>query len=116
MSTENRERVLTRLESGQDQQTKGRLRTTDGCMCFQGVVIDEYIQTTGEGAWVPFDDAEIPSVPFVRGSVRCTGWLPHDVETWSGLTSDEIMNATDENDQGVSFPEIAAKLRAGELA
>lgn len=117
MSTENRERILVRLESGQDTPIRGFLRDSDGCMCFQGVVADEFIRATGRGQWEQFGESEdLWSVRFVLGSDIKVGWLPYEVEEWSGLNDNEIMNATNLNDGGVSFPEIAAKLRAGELA
>lgn len=113
MSTENRERILVRLESGKDRQTRGRLRSPDGCMCIQGVIVDEFIKSTGRGAWTPSSGSG--RIPFHLDGERKWGWLPYQVEAWSGLSDREITAATDLNDDGVPFPEIAAKLRSGDL-
>lgn len=113
--TENRERILARLESGEDRQARGALRRPDGCMCFQGVIADEFIKATGRGAWIPFRSEGFGAVPFDLDGERTTGWLPYAVEKWSGLSDAEITAGTEQNDDQVPFPTIAAQLRSGEL-
>jgi len=110
--TNPRDRILDRLASGKDTPVVGRLRTPDGCLCFQGVIADEYIRETGHARWGRLDTSLGPVTALeMPDGTTSTGWLPGEIEDWSGFTDDEISTGTSMNDSGDPFPVIARALR-----
>lgn len=107
MSREVRERILDRLENGDDRQARGVLRRNDGCMCVQGVIGDEYLKDHGMEWQAAPEGLNVHVFPIDRK----VGWLPIEVLDWSGFSDREIDLMTDWNDAGIPFDEIAAKIR-----
>lgn len=93
---QNRNLIIDRLKSGRDEKEIGLLKNTrTGCLCFQGVIADEYIRQTGNAAWAgEHDDA----AQFRYAGLSKTAWLPSDVIAWSGFSDHEIAQYTALND------------------
>ncbi len=117
MNPERKELWLAALESGEFEQGKRELRTSDGRYCCLGVACEVYRRETGDGSWL--SDA-FNSYDFKPGDGD-SAWssLPPAVAEWYGLPSHDPTvvgpNGREAlamlNDAGHSFAEIAGWIR-----
>jgi hypothetical protein len=108
---ERRERWAQALESGKYAQAAYQLRSANGYCCL-GVACDLYIKEQG-GEWEPMK-REPGSYQFKTA----TAVLPPSVKNWLGIRDQGgrygggAWSLTSANDDGKSFAEIAAIIRA----
>ena len=123
---EVREAWATRLESGQDQQTQGRLgrRKPDGtdCFCGLGVLVELAVEA---GVAVREDPTYDHGGFYYKSAERDENWtdwaLPSAVAEWADLDIDPLSSIyegggpllfTELNDMlGMDFREIGAQVR-----
>jgi hypothetical protein len=89
---QNKRTIIERLKYGEDQKTTAQLRTSDGCFCFQGIIVDEHLKDTG-GEWI--DGFAIISPDTGR---EVSAWIPNTIRDWSGFTDKELCRYTSLND------------------
>ena len=112
--SEIKNRILDRLETEDIPQLVGHLRDEDGCMCAQGVIVDEYLRahgrdweyTTGGFGIVESDEGANP----FNG---VTAWTPGHIQNWSGFSDAELVVMATRNDAGWDLPRISRLVRAG---
>lgn len=117
------------LESGEYNQTKGFLKTSEGHCCL-GVLCDLYAKKTGKGVWSESDGRKEGAYEMVTEcGERSLCGLPSPVAEWAGLSEWEglvaiptalelpkpldtaLRTLAHANDKGFSFNEIADMLR-----
>lgn len=114
MNPEIKARWVQRLESEKDTQAKGRLKKGPGFCCL-GVLCDMYIEETGLAKWVGDKFS-------IKGNIeRLSTYLPGVVREWAGIfhsnpyytaeMSDERITLARLNDDGLTFPQIAEKIK-----
>lgn len=118
MNAEVKAKWLAALRSGEYKQGTGGL-VQNGCFCCLGVLCDLYAKQVGLDAW--HDDSFYSDGVFIsdEGDDLRDGncdFPPNEVVQWAGLAS-ENPNAgkktlSVENDDGVSFAEIADLIEA----
>lgn len=106
------QQLIEALESGEYKQIKGKLRV-DEKYCALGLACKIFHDSTGKGEW----STRTLSVPFYYRFDEHLAKLPQDVRDYFGCVGDgwdlplDNLSVTYQNDNGKTFPEIAAILR-----
>lgn len=105
MNQQIKEKWLNALRSGEYQQTRGFLRTSEGFCCL-GVLCDLYAKETGT-EWGEYQ-GKFKNSSFL-GEIAT---LPPKVIKWSGIVQanpyfENVGSLVSLNDEGKEFPEIA---------
>lgn len=120
MNTENKQKWIDALESGEYAQTREKLRDNEGYCCL-GVLCDIWSKESNRGSW---GENDLQGDFLVDGKVK--GYIPKEVKEWLGI---EITNTDpfcvyrgtieetsliDMNDSGrKNFKEIATAIKEG---
>lgn len=112
-NTENAQKWIDALRSGEYQQAKGSLRKPEGFCCL-GVACDVAINN---GVQIEVREVISPFAGpmFVYGDED--SWLPQEVKDWLGWPEDGLSLESDLagfNDNGVPFSEIADRITLAE--
>lgn len=109
MITSAQYKILSGLKAASENGKEvGSLRNPNtGCMCFQGVIVDEYLKEHGE-KWI--DGCRVDN-----GNGRTlSAWAPRHITDWSGLSEEQIARFTALNDHegaALSLAQISTVLR-----
>lgn len=89
----NRYRIVAALKLASEKGKEvGALRNRHtGCLCFQGVIVDEYLKEHG-GEWIGGFGV------WNEKGYLASAWAPQRMLDWSGFSEEEIARYTSLND------------------